>query len=1134
MHSLLAAWRVSLYRTRADWPIVAAAWLIVLLAATLLAAGPIYSSAVSLAGLHRVLEDAPVADANIEVTARVNLADAGLVVERVATQLRAISERVDVGVVTAGRSDTFTLPGQLADEVRDLAVLGFLDGIEEHASLISGAWPATAGTGEPMQVAIGEQIADTLGLGLGDALPLVSRLDATRTLDLVVSGIYRPTDPLDPYWWGDPALVDGAVESASYRTFGPLIGTRDDLLGRAAGSTVAITWHAFPSFGQLSIDEIGPMRSAVERLPARVEAVAAGSFPKVRTGLGEILATSERSLLVSRTGILLLMAQLAILAGYAIVLTAALIVDHRRPDTALLRSRGAGPLQVGWLALAEGLLLALPAGLAGPWLAAGALRLLNVAGPLAGIGLTVEPTVSTDAYVAAAVAAVGCTLLLVLPALVAARSFAAEQAGRSRYETRTLGQRFGLDVALVAVTVVGVWQLRLYGAPLTRQVHGALGLDPLLVAAPAIGLLAGGVVALRLLPLVAQLAEDALARGRDLVGSLGARQLARRPLRYTRAALLLMLAMSMGVFAVSYATTWIGSQRDQAAFQVGADLRIRPAVGPSALPGWSLATAYASIGGIGATMPVERQRMEMPNGTGAGELLAVDPAVAGQIVPMRADLADRPLTSLLTPLVAARPAIDGVPVPDEPERLLVSATLAIDELVGPGFDPETGELVVEPIDTAILARQPLMAVTVFVRDARGVLHRFAGEPIPYESGAALVVVPLAAASEAGRRAVVDADATPAYPIDVVAVDLVISLPEGTSATAGAIGLDAVSASDDADGESWRELDLDAAGGWQLGWSQGVGVPIAAVPSDQVVGRGMRLGTAGAFAELPGVDSFGHGVTVSFVLSPIVALVRSELAAVVNGQFLSQTATQVGDLVSLRLEGGARDVRIVGTMRSFPATDPGRPLALVDLASLGMLRLEAAHTTRVPTEWWLQADPAAVTIAESRSEGGPFARATVTSRAQRTASLSADPLALGIIGALALGFAVAGLFAVIGLAASAAVSARQRRGEFALLRALGLSGGQLSGWLWLENASLVLVSLVAGTGLGLLIGWVVLPYVTVTQQAGSPFPPLLVEVPWDTILVLEAVSAAALGLTVVGLATVLRRAGVGSVLRMGGE
>ena len=99
--------------------------------------------------------------------------------------------------------------------------------------------------------------------------------------------------------------------------------------------------------------------------------------------------------------------------------------------------------------------------------------------------------------------------LLVLPALTAARSFMDEQAGVSRQETRTLGQRIGIDLALLAVTVIALWQLRLYGSPLTTSVRGTLGLDPLLVAAPAIGLLAGGVLALRLLPLMAEADRDA-------------------------------------------------------------------------------------------------------------------------------------------------------------------------------------------------------------------------------------------------------------------------------------------------------------------------------------------------------------------------------------------------------------------------------------------------------------------------------------------------------------------------------------------------------------------------------------------------------------------------------------------------
>ena len=118
---------------------------------------------------------------------------------------------------------------------------------------------------------------------------------------------------------------------------------------------------------------------------------------------------------------------------------------------------------------------------------------------------------------------------------------------------------------------------------------------------------------------------------------------------------------------------------------------------------------------------------------------------------------------------------------------------------------------------------------------------------------------------------------------------------------------------------------------------------------------------------------------------------------------------------------------------------------------------------------------------------PFNSRQVLTTADRARALSRDPVAIGILGALSLGFVAAALFAVVGLVVSAAVSARERRTEFAVLRALGLSGGQLSRWLWLENGSVVAVSVLAGTGLGLVLGWLVLPFVTVTQQGSAPVP-----------------------------------------------
>jgi hypothetical protein len=621
--------------------------------------------------------------------------------------------------------------------------------------------------------------------------------------------------------------------------------------------------------------------------------------------------------------------------------------------------------------------------------------------------------------------------------------------------------------------------------------------------------------------------------GRDLVGSLGARQLARRPLRYTRASLLLMLAMSMGVFSVSYASTWVDSQRDQAQFQVGADLRIEPARGPSALPAWALSSAYGKVDGVRSSMPVERQRLQLQPSTPAGELLALDADAAAQVVSIRSDLTPTAMPSLVRPLVDARPSVSAAAVPGAPQRLRVTATVSLDAYEEIIVDPEAGTTTPIPVDPATLPA-PTLATVVWVRDADGLIHRFATEPQPVAADQQEIVIPLVAGTSDARDNVAVTGGTLAFPIEVIGVDTVISLFGSGEAVAGAIGLGGVAASDDVQGEEWRSVDLDAAGRWQIAWSQGPGSPVAVVPSDIIEDRAMSLGNPGPFRSLPGVDQDGHGVTVSFVPDKVAGLAAADLAAIVNTAFLGQTAAQLGDHVSVPLEGGMRRLRIVGAIRSFPTTEGGRAVAIVDLASLALLRFQAAHTTRQPSEWWLAANDRAAAAAVARADSGPFARATVTSRVDRTASLSADPLALGIIGALALGFVVAGLFAVIGLAASAAVSARQRRGEFALLRALGLSGGQLSGWLWLENASLVVVSLLAGTLLGLVIGWVALPYITVTQQASVPFPPVIVETPWRTILVLEAVSAAALALTVIGLAAVLRRAGVGSILRMGGD
>ncbi len=1115
--SLGALLRVSLRRSRADWPIVLAAGLMCTLAASLLAAGVMYASAVSVASLHRTLADAPVTGANLQLTSRIDHAAWPAVDATLSDELRGTLGPVAPTIDRFGRTDSFALPEQPAGGVRDLVTLEFLEGIERDATLSAGAWPADIAEADTtVPVAVSENVARPLGLEVGRRLSLQSRLDPNLVVDARVAAIFRIDDPGSVAWWNDPQVLEGVQTSEPYVTFGPFFTTRANMLSRAATGTIQVGWRAIVDPDLVTPDDIHDLSLGVAGIGARAKAaIGDGTTVTVSTDLPAILDRVERSLLASRAGIVLLTIQLAILATYAVLLSAALVVEHRRLDTSMLRSRGAGPLRVAELAAIEGVVLVGVAALIAPWLAVAALSLFDVVGPFAEIGLHIEPTVTIDAYVAAGAAALLCLLALTLPALLSARQMAGVSGGLARGHTRSLGQRLGLDIALLAVAAIGIVQLRQYGAPLTRSVQGTLGLDPLLVATPAIGLLAGAILALRLIPLTAGLLERVTGRDRGLVPSLGARQLARRPLRYSRAALLLTLAMAMGVFAVSYAATWTTSQRDQADYQVGADVRVVPSRRGDAPERWTLDAAYGAIPGVTARMPVDRESIRLSTSK-SGSLVGLDATSAPTVVTLRRDLAEPVLADLMAPLVAGRPAFAGVRLPGEPRSVRLVARLDIRRLVGPegpdqSVDPEGS------VDPASIADLPGMGISIVVRDAHGALSRFSGPPSTL-GGTGPVTIELGSASSGSF----------VYPLEVLAIEVAVGVPSDLQvmdATLSVAGLEAFSAG------TWQTVALAPSGGWRPTAGRNDGdeatVPVTTLPDgfSVTIQNGEPPG-------LLGMDFNGQANLMVFTPSGLAAVDRAVLPVIATDQFLEATAQSVGEDATLTIDGVQRQVHITNAMRAFPTTDADSAIVLMDLPSLSLLRFAGSGSIDPPEEWWLAVADGQDDAVANALRAAPLRSDSVVSRTARTLALASDPVALGVIGVLAIGFVAAASFAVLGFVISAAVSARERVTEFALLRALGLSGGQLSAWLSLENATLAIISLVAGTLLGLLMAWVVLPFVTVTQGASTPVPPVEMHVPWTTIAALVAISAIVLAIAVVVLAWLLRRIGLASVLRMG--
>jgi ABC-type antimicrobial peptide transport system permease subunit len=188
----------------------------------------------------------------------------------------------------------------------------------------------------------------------------------------------------------------------------------------------------------------------------------------------------------------------------------------------------------------------------------------------------------------------------------------------------------------------------------------------------------------------------------------------------------------------------------------------------------------------------------------------------------------------------------------------------------------------------------------------------------------------------------------------------------------------------------------------------------------------------------------------------------------------------------------------------------------------------------PDERWMRVAEGASDDVAAQLTAAPYTSNQVFNQEERETTLKSDPVALGTLGSLSLGFVAAAIFAGLGFAVSAAVSAHERLTEFALLRAIGLSSRQLVGWLSIEHGILVVISLIGGTVLGLLLSWVALPVISITQEARHAVPEVIVVYPWQEILLLEVGVVAMLLLSVGVLAVLLRRLGLGSLLRLGEE
>ncbi|MGW4792904.1 FtsX-like permease family protein [Nonomuraea sp. NPDC004297] len=991
----------------------------ILLATTTLVALTMYASSIADAGVRRTMETASYRQTAATISAPVT-AETFPAYDR---SVRAELTRAYAGspaVTTSFRSDSYTMPGQDDREQPELLRFGSYDGLDQHARLVSGAWPKPGG--DPVEVAISMSAASATGFEAGREFTTRGRLDP-RPVKVRVVGVFQLNDPFGERWSGEQLLSRGS-ERGAFTTYGPLMVARETFIDRFA-TNVNATWTAVPDLRTLTPERLRPLAGAIAQVGERLK--TGGCGPCVATShLPEMLTQLDTASLVARSTMLIPVLQLLLLAAYALMLTARLLADHRRMEVALLRSRGAGTLRLAALAGGEALLVALPCAVVAPFLGPPLLGLVNLLPWIRASGVRLAPVADTGTFLVSFGVALASAVLLMLPALAGARrTYVEEQSARGRGGGRGLIERAGADLALLVVAGLAIWQLQRYGAPVTTTAAGGLGIDPLIISGPALALLTGGMLGLRLVPRLSRLAERVTSRRPTLAPALGAWQVSRRPLKYAGPALLLTMAIAIGIVSLATAATWRSSQLDQARHQAGADLRLSgPAEGPE-LGSLGRGTAFTALPGVTAASPGFRGQTDV-----SGEnamLLALDAGKLGELFHLRPDLSAQSVGELSRALAADRAG--GLALPGQPAKL--------------GLTAETS------------ADLPLRLV---LSDGLGV----------WRDVSLGVLKPGTNQIEVDLRALAGRSGAITYPVSL------LGLVAGAQESTAELTVSGVSA--DGQPVTTPALTLSA------GDDRPATAPFVGRPE-------------------PG---------------PMPVVLTADLAASLK--------LGLGQTGPAAIDRRVMTVKVVGVVETMPTTAAGQQAVLVDWATMQTHELAAAQLPRPATEWWLAAGD--TTSAAAALGSRPEWDVTAIDERALAATLRDDPLASGLQGALMLGFLAALVFAVLGFLVNAAVAARERLAEFAILRALGVSSRQMFGMLAMEQAFVVGLSLAAGTGLAIVVGVLVVPHIVLTGQAAAVTPGVVLDIPWAATAAMLALVAAVLFAIVAGLARNLRRQGHG--------
>jgi putative ABC transport system permease protein len=463
------------------------------------------------------------------------------------------------------------------NDERNFAGLGSISGYENHIHLVSGRLPLNSFSQNTLEVVINLEAQRELGLVQDATYTMVYNdiFKDTREeiINVRVVGIFTIEDKNELYWSSGRYYRISEVMLCNTNIFSQVIGQIERLVPNYTEFTYFFDYHQV-RFEQLS--DIFKIYDEQNRWNVKSGNPVNITFPLTTVAQGYL----DRQKQLRLTLWILTIPMMMIIFFYTIMISE-LIIKNDRNEISVLKSRGAGKIQVLGMYVAESAIISGIFFISGPFIGNLICQFLGASnGFLEFINRSrLKIQMSLEVYVYSLAGALIFALLLIIPAIKASTLSIVEYKRELENENiKPLWQKLFLDVIILGLSLYGYYRFSslqsIIGA--TGQRGSDLNIDPLLFFVSTLFILGISLVFIRVYPFLMRIIFRLGQKFWNPVLYYSLVNVSRSDKRQQSIMLFIILSLSFGIVTANEARTINQANWDKIMYKNGAEVVIEP------------------------------------------------------------------------------------------------------------------------------------------------------------------------------------------------------------------------------------------------------------------------------------------------------------------------------------------------------------------------------------------------------------------------------------------------------------------------------------------------------------------------------------------------------------------------------